>query len=122
MSLLDEFEEESVQTPTKRARAERAAKTERKDAAMQRVLATHYTRFESRFGVAPLKHWGRDKKLLRPYLDSWGEATLDAALAQFMETTDPRVTTGYTPDYGIQHFNRVAQYLRVSESAPALDT
>lgn len=112
------FDDDTPPTPSKVARAE---KKERKDAGLQRVLLAHYARFEERFKFPPVKNFGGHKRMLRPIFESWGEDETDAALALFMKTTDSRVTTGYQPDYTIQHFLRVAQYLRVADARPVVD-
>ena len=107
--------------PTPKAQ-QRAAQRERKDAGLQRVLEAYYERFAERFKFPPVKNYPAHKRMLKPIFDSWGEAETDAALALFLATTDPRVTTGYQPDYTIQHFLRVAQYLRVADVSPIRDS
>jgi hypothetical protein len=103
--------------PAKRAKTEKAV---RKDAGLQLVLEHYYDGFARRFGFKPAALWARDKNMLRPYFDAWGQEATLAAVDTFLDpaTTDPRIVAGYNPDFSVQHFVRVAQYLRVSEVAP----
>lgn len=103
------------------AAAPKKARKPRADAPLQQVVEAYYDGFALRFGFRPVQRWAQHKKMLAPLLESWGEAETLAVVQRFLSSTDPRVTTGYQPDYSVQHLVRVAQYLRVTEVEPRAD-
>jgi hypothetical protein len=69
--------------------------------------------FEVRFGFKPRIAFGRDRKHLKDMVQAWGEPEVVKLIGQFFASRDPKVAAGWDADYGVAHFSRVAQYLKI---------
>ena len=78
-----------------------------------RCEAAFKAAFAARFGFAPRIAFGRDRKHLKDMVTAWGEDEVLRLVGEFFASRDPKVAAGWDADYGIAHFSRVAQYLKI---------
>lgn len=69
--------------------------------------------FENRWGFSPMLKEARDRKLLKKYIEQWGEDVTVRLIHRFFLSTDPRITA--CRFYDVADFAYWAPTLRLAE-------
>lgn len=88
------------------------------DPAVKRVIDKYYTMFRARFGFRPKISGGKDGKLVKDMVSTWGEEDVLLLVDQFFSSRDARVLRC---DYSIGALSSLAQGIMIDITAGRVD-